>query len=266
MMISSLLKTLGLTDKEVKVFAKMVEVGAQPASQIAHLCGMPRNTVRSILDVLVKRGVVVKSRRANTQYYAPENKDNLIRLLKFRKVSMQESIDQQIAMLETYGDELSAGQWAKSRPKITFYEGVSGLEKVYEDTLTAKDGIHSWASTDDMLETMPEYFKTYFIRRAEKNIHMRCILPDTPVALDIHSRDKKELRESALVPAAKFNWRPEIQIYNGKVNITSWKEKLGIIIESEEIAEALKTIFDLSYEAAERYGKTSKAVKGENVS
>lgn len=254
MMITNLLKTLGLTDKEIKVFQKLVEMGPQPASHIAHLTGLPRNTVRSILDVMVKRGVVVKTRRANTQYYAPENKENLIRQLKFRKVSMDEAIDQQIELLTTYGDELTAGHAAKSRPKITFYEGISGLEKVYEDTLTATHGLCSWASTDDMFKTMPDYFKTYFARRAEKNISMRCILPDTPVAREVHHRDAKELRESALVPADKFNWRPEIQVYNGKVNITSWQEKLGIIIESEEIADALKAIFDLSYEAAERYG------------
>jgi len=172
--------------------------------------------------------------------------------LKLKRLKLDDEIDRQIEMLEQYGDELSAHQWAKSRPKITFYEGISGLEKVYEDTLTAKEGLRSWASCDDMIETMPEYFETYFKRRAKKGIHIRSIHPDTPVARSITKRDKEEMRDSRLVPADKFYWTPEIQIYNNKINIASWKEKLGIIIESEEIAEALGTIFEMCFENASK--------------
>jgi hypothetical protein len=216
---------------------------------------MPRNTVRSILDSLVKKGLMVRTRRANTQYYATERKENLIRALKYKKLRLNEEIENQIKMIESYGDELSVRRWAKSRPRITFYEGIVGLEKVYEDTLTARTGLKSWASTDDMLATMPDYFQTYFKRRARKCIPMRSIHPDTPSAREITGRNVHELRESALVPAERFHWTPEVQVYNNRVNIASWKEKLGIIIESEEIAEAMRTFFDLAFEAAKKYGK-----------
>lgn len=254
-MLRAFLKTFQLTEKEISVFLKCLELGAQPASHIARVCEMPRNTVRSMLDNLVRKGLMVKTTRANTQYYATEKKENLMRMLKFKKLRTEEDIDNQLKLLEDYGEELSARHWATNRPRITFYEGISGLEKVYEDTLTAKDGLQSWASTDDMLAAMPDYFKTYFARRAKKGIHMRSIHPDTPAARKITSRNAEELRESALVPSEKFHWTPEIQVYGNKVNIASWKEKLGIIIESQEIADALKVIFDLSYEAAEKYEK-----------
>ena len=256
-MLENFLRSLDLTNKEVKVFMKVLELGAQPASSVARACEMPRNTVRSILDVLVKKGVMVKTRRANTQYYATEKKENILRALKLKKVRQEEALAEQIQLLESYGDELDSHHFAKSRPKITFYEGVSGLEKVYEDTLTAKTGLLSWASCDDMLEAMPVYFDTYFKRRTKKGIAMRSIHPDTPDAQDIASRNTDELRQTALIPTDKFYWTPEIQIYNNKINIASWKEKLGVIIESEEIADAMRIIFNLCYEAASAYGKES---------
>jgi len=83
---------------------------------------------------------------------------------------------------------------------------------------------------------------------------MRSIHLDTPNARDGQLRDKQELRTSALIPDDKYHFQPEIQVYNNKLNITSWKEKLGIIIESEEIAEAMSAIFDLAFKAAESYG------------
>lgn len=256
-MITNILRSLGLTQDEMKIFLQCLELGPQPASRIAKICEEPRNTIRSRLDGLVKKGVMVKTRRANTQYYATEKKENLIKHLKFKKLRMQEKIDEQIQLLEVYGDELSSRHFAKSRPKITFYEGMAGLEKVYEDTLSAKKGLKSWASVGDMFEAMPKYFQTYFERRKNKGIAMRSIHPDTESAKQRAAENKKELRQTALVPSETFQWTPEIQIYNNKVNIASWKEKLGIIIESDEIAEAMSAIFDMAFAGASHYNQVS---------
>ena len=40
--------------------------------------------------------------------------------------------------------------------------------------------------------------------------------------------------------------------------ITSWREKLGIIIESIEIADAMKKIYSLAWEEAKRLSNSSK--------
>ena len=256
-MITNILQSFQLNEKEKQIFLKVLELGSQPASQVAKVCELPRNTVRSILDGLVKKNLMVKSNRANTQYYTTESSKNLIVALKHRKLKLEHELEDQIHMLQEYGDELESHTKAKSRPKITFYEGWAGLERVYEDTLTATR-LKSWAPYDALHGYMPDYFKTYFSRRAAKGIPMRSIHPDTEAGRAGQKNDAQELRESALVPAEKFTWVPEIQIYDEKVNITSFSEKLGVLIQSKEIAEALEAIFDLSYEAAVKYGKTTK--------
>lgn len=60
------------------------------------------------------------------------------------------------------------------------------------------------------------------------------------------------LCKSALVPHEQFGFSPEINIYDNKVMIASWREKLGITIESKEIADALRKIFELSWAEAKR--------------
>ena len=42
-----------------------------------------------------------------------------------------------------------------------------------------------------------------------------------------------------------------IFIYDNKVMIASWREKLGIIIESHEIADALKKVYELAWIGAQ---------------
>ena len=258
-MLSQILKSFGLNPKEMKTFEKVRDLGTQPASNIARVMDMPRNTVRFILDGLVQKGLLVKTNRVNTQYYAVDSTKNIIRRLKVQKVKMADKIDSQVNMIEKFGSELNpAYQHASRRPKITFYEGTDGLERVYEHTLSAKEDIKSWASFEGMHEAMPEYFNTYYARRTKKKIKIFSIHPDCDFARERQKNDKKELRESALVPASKFQWIPEIQVYADFINIASWKEKLGIIIESPEISQAMKTIFDMAFETAEKYDKKKK--------
>ncbi|MCR4311594.1 MAG: hypothetical protein NUV54_03465, partial [Candidatus Taylorbacteria bacterium] len=56
----------------------------------------------------------------------------------------------------------------------------------------------------------------------------------------------------AFVPPEKYYFSPEINIYDNKVMIASWKEKLGVIIESAEIADAMKKIYELAWTEAKR--------------
>mgnify|MGYP001377386454 CR=1 FL=1 len=54
---------------------------------------------------------------------------------------------------------------------------------------------------------------------------------------------------------ATINFTPDIEIYDNKVMIASWKEKLGIIIESQEISDAMKKIFELAWLGAKQFKK-----------
>jgi len=144
------------------------------------------------------------------------------------------------------------------RPKITFYEGEYGITKVYEDTLTSNETIRSFASFEGMHGALPEYFKTYYKRRAGKGIFIRSIHPDSKFARQRTKHDKNEWRESCLIPSDQYNFDPEIQFYDNKVNIASWKEKLGIIIESEEIYQTFVVAFELAWKEAKRLDKKLK--------
>ena len=77
----------------------------------------------------------------------------------------------------------------------------------------------------------------------------------TEIGIERRSHDKEEKREIAFVPKDKYYFSPEINIYDNKVMIASWREKLGIIIESAEIADAMKKIYELAWSEAKRLDK-----------
>lgn len=254
-MYDELAHALGLKEAEVEVFNAIIGRGSQPATRIAKWCGRARNTVRGILDKLVHDGYVIRTRRGNVHLYAVESAQGISKVLRSKMELVRHEMLDRLKSVEKFADILQEKSFSR-RPRITFYEGFDGLVKVYEDTLTSSETLRSWGSFDANQDALPQYFKNYYKRRAGRKIHMRSIHPDTPLARNRARRDRAELRKSVLVDARRFNIQPEIQIYEHKINIVSWKEKLGIIIESEEIANAMKQIFELCFEKAQAKSKT----------
>ena len=112
--------------------------------------------------------------------------------------------------------------------------------------------------TDDMHKALPQYFPKYYGRRAGKGIAIKAIIPKTEIGKERATHNVEEMRETALIPPDKFYFSPEINIYDDKVMIASLREKLGIIIQSAEIADAMKIIHDLAWAEAKRLEKDSE--------
>ncbi len=261
-MLENVLQKMGLNEKEISVYLTALELGIQPASTISRRIKIPRNTTRFLLDKLVDKGFIKKTMKANTQLYSPEEPKNLIHQLEQERVNSNVKIDEKVIQLEEVMAELESRYRPEStRPKVTFYEGDEGLIKVYEDTLSSSETLRSLASFESLHGILPSYFKTYFERRTKNKIAIRSIHPDTELARKSTENDKKVMRESRLIPADKYSFTPEIQIYDGKVSITSLREKLGIIIESQEIYEAMSITFELAWNEASRIDKRKKRSK-----
>lgn len=121
------------------------------------------------------------------------------------------------------------------------------MREAYEDTLTTNDVILAYANVETMHEGLPYIFPDYYRRRSESGIHIRAILPKNDASRDRATHDREEMRTSRFLPGTE-TFTPEINIYNYKILMVSWKEKLAVLIESREIAEFHKTMFEHIWE------------------
>lgn len=246
--IKTQLLALGFSEKEANVYLALLGLGKGTVSQIGLKAGINRTTGYDILADLVRKGLVNISGKEPKQEYVAENPAKILELLK----RQSEKIQTQLKQAEELVPQLKSIHNIADRPQIKFYEGTEGVEQVYEDTLTAHEPIRAYANVDDMHKALPHYFPRYYKRRVKKGIAIKAIIPSNEAGTDRAAQDKAELRESALVPADKYYFSPEINIYDNKVMIASWREKLGIIIESQEIADAMKRIYELAWAEAKR--------------
>jgi sugar-specific transcriptional regulator TrmB len=246
--------SLGLSDKESSVYLALLELGRSTVSKISREADVNRATGYVILDSLVNKGLAHISGKEPKQEYTAESPDNLVSLLRNEKTKAEKAL----VAAEALALELKSIQKKDERPQVKFYEGADGMKQVYEDTLTSKETILAFATIEDVHAAFSNYFPRYYKRRAEKGINIRAVFPDTPLSIERTKYDTEEARESVLVPANIYTFHPEINIYDNKMMIASWREKLGIIIESTEIADAMKKIFELAWIGAKQVERETK--------
>ena len=146
--------------------------------------------------------------------------------------------------------------------KVTYYKGVGGLKKIYEQTLKDKNPI--FALTANILEIDPELrnwlTEKYVKKRKENKIFAKVISPKTGLAKEYLKNDKDGYRKTLLIPKDKFPISIEINIFGNKVGLMSYKknELMGTVIESKEIAKSMRVFFDLAWEKAQVYQKEWK--------
>ena len=247
--LKEILLEIGFSAKEADVYLAILSLGKGTASKIAREAHIARTTVYDILSSLFEKGLVTLTGKEPKQEYVAESPDQLKEHLENEFKQKQKNLEQVDSILIP---QLKSIHNVGNRPKVMFYEGEEGLGRVYEDTLTSHEEILAYASVGDMHAGLPGYFPEYYKRRAGKGIAIRAIIPDTKAGLDRKCFDKEEMRETLIVPQGKYGFHPEINIYDNKVMIASWREKLGIIIESEEIADAMKKIYELAWAEAKR--------------
>ncbi len=252
--IKELLKNSGFLDKETAIYLAILELGHGTVTEISRKAGVNRSTGYVILDSLASKNLVSVSGKEPKQEYEALSPANIVEYLN-DKVENQKKLAENAQEILP---ELISLHNTGDRPRVHFYEGFAGLEHVYEDSLTSKGDIYSTSTYEEMHETLPKYFSTYYERRAKKKIFIHTFVADTPLARKRKANDLAEYRDTSLVPQNQFPVPTDIEIYNDKVMIASWKEKLGIIIESKEIATTLRSVFKLALAEAKRLDKENK--------
>lgn len=248
------LLALGLSSREAQVYLALLDIGKGTVTEITRRAGINRTTGYDILDTLVNKGFVSISGKEPKQEYAAESPEKILTYLEEEQLSVVkrlESAKQFVPQLKTLHN-------MQTRPKVRYYEGIEGLREVYEDTLHSKEDLRSLAKVDEAESTLEGYFPKYYQRRAAKNINIRAIFPDSPGARNLKAKDGIEKRTSLIIPGDGYDLKPEINVYDNKVMIASWHEKLGIIIESQEIADAMKLLFELAWKEASKEDISNK--------
>lgn len=241
MHINQLLTKLGFSQNESKIYLAALESGLSSAQDIASRAGIKRTTGYSVLSYLVNRGIVGKSKIKGKTRFLAEPPERLLTLIN----ELEKGIKQALPELSAIYNK------NETKPKITFYEGDSAIQNIYEDTLKEKpEEILEW-NTNAYFEGQADVDPHYIQKRVSLNIKARRIAGKGSKWDSKHRYlDAKELSQTTIVPKELFDPKIEVNIYNNKVAFLNYAENMSVIIESKPIAEAMRQAYELSWKGA----------------
>lgn len=234
----TVLTSLGLTEKEAKVYLALTELGTAVVSDIAHKADINRVTTYDILEKLKIRGMVSYYTKKKIKYFSSIAPETLLEEFEKRTSDLRGSLPK----FKTLTGEIN-------HPRIRYFEGLEGIKAIYADTLTSKTEILNYSNSYEIRKKWPNYDQEYVNKRAQKKIYLRGICPKDKAGETVHAQDKEYYREMRLIPSNQFDFTNEINIYDDKVAIISFKDELiGMIIESIEIANSQRAIFNMCWQ------------------
>ncbi|MCW1930076.1 MAG: hypothetical protein KIH62_002045 [Candidatus Kerfeldbacteria bacterium] len=245
MIIDKALHQLGFSKNETLVYLSALELGATSAQRVAKIAGLPRTTVYSVLDQLIKRGVVGTTVVKGKTRYCAEPPHKLLLIVDDIRSKVNDSLPQLEALYNT----------TQTKPKVLFYEGKGAIRKMFDDTLETKPKEILMWNTNAYFEFERFGHDTHYIdKRVKLGIRARRICGEGS-QWHTHNkpRDRQELSKTAVVPKALFWPGIEVNIYANKVVFMNFAENNGIIIESAAIADAMRQAYELSWLGAQTF-------------
>lgn len=245
--LTSSLEQIGLRKRQIELYLALLQTGEATVQEIANKTKIKRTTVYSILDVLVAKGLAVYIDKGQHRFYYAENPKKVLLYFKDQKQNLE---NREKKFSEILPELASLYNVKATKPKIRFYEGVEGLKAVFEETLTLKpnDEILAIATATIIHKVLgDEWVKNYLERRVKGKIKQKAIVEDSPSGREHQKNDKAENRITRLVPKEKFPFANEINIFGNKVMIASFKDQMGVIIESADVAKTWRAIFELAW-------------------
>ncbi|HWQ59911.1 MAG TPA: helix-turn-helix domain-containing protein [Candidatus Fimivivens sp.] len=253
-MINDFLSGLDFSQKESSVYLALLEIGSGKAHEIAKKTGLNRTTVYDIFETLMQKGLVSKYKKGSATYFNALEPKHLLTYLDREKEEQAKKIDRQKQrVFELLPQLISLQNIFNSKPKVTFFEGEKGMREAYEDTLTANGMLLAYANIETIHEGLPNFFPEYYKRRVANKIFGRGIAPRNAKTIEQMKNNREEMRDVRFLPDADMTFTPEVNIYNDKMLIVSWKEKMAIIIESKELADLQRLTFELLWKTLPKH-------------
>ena len=156
----------------------------------------------------------------------------------------------------------------KHRPKIRVFEGPQGIIEGFEESIKCKEKlVRAFSAVDDyFVKMVPDYFPDkYLHKRLENGVKMRGIHYmdlDTIKLMTKSGKLVESLDEHILIQSNRRDTSANFALFDDKLwYLSPVQNGISIVIDSKEITNAMKSVFDLAWEEAKRKSKIARKKK-----
>lgn len=243
MQYKSLIQTLiniGLRENQALVYIALLQLGTGSVHTISKKSMIPRSSCESILMSLKEKRFITSYKKKNILHFNAEDPKKIIADYEQRTNELKVVLpDLQILYKQR-----------DNSPSVRSYEGISGINGIFNEVLDDADSVFYFGSADDLFSTIPPKDMEKFIQeRLRRKIPVKIILKDSAVGRERLNIAHKILADGKTFPSI-YNCNGIIFVWKNKIALFSLRSDVaGFVIESKELAElvetSLKIIWDM---------------------
>ncbi len=235
--IKKALSDYGLTDDEIKIYLALLRSKSATVREISLSTGIKRTTIYLIAEKLVFRGILGQYKAKYGTHYTLGKPEELLSRLENISVKIKDILPELKAIEKK----------AVFEPSTRFYKGQEGYLKAVEESLEGTNHeVLYFGDVSILNQVISEKYilKKYIPIRIRRKIKFRQLVLKDEFSETLKETAKEELREIKFLPP-DFKVSANKLIYHDKVAyFTSERELSTVIIESQDIAETERRVFE----------------------
>ncbi len=245
------LEKFGLSEKEASVYLASLELGPSPVQDICHKGKVNRATTYVMIESLMNRGLMSSFVRGKKRFYVSESPERLRAVLRVQRrelESKEEQFEKTFPMLSALYNAEGA------KPQIRYMEGMEGIATVREMFEKLDGEVIQFAPFQPSV--MAEELS---IGRSEHIQKIHSVNSAFRILLVTDQTDPSKLPdlpnvEIRMIPSARFPTDAEIVVRGNTICLYSFKSAiLAVVITSLELANGVRSLFELAWAGAEKY-------------
>ena len=242
----NILKSLGLTDNEVKVYLSVLQLGTCSGTEIRKHTQISNSQVYSALDTLITNGLITYEKRASGKKYTALDPSVIKKIIEKRNKAIEESIP--------YLKNLQNKTISSTETAI--FEGLSGFknaminlaEECPRNEIIYIIGFSNQAYKNKQLADILRDVN----KISKQKQHKFKMILDNPENKFFKQRSEEGISEIKFMRGG-FKSPAAIDVFKDYTYILLWDEHpYAIRIKNKNIADGFKTYFDFLWETAKK--------------
>jgi len=234
-----LIESIGFKEKESQIYLTLLELGKANVSQIARNSKIKRPTAYLILEDLLQKGYIAEMPGKKVLEY--QAVDPAVILIK-KKTELR-NFSEMIPFFQTLRNK------DNQKPHISYVDNKEGIWNIYESLNYEKEAfcISSYKKINEHFPGKVDHWIKGYNKKSYK-ISAKHLIPNHPNEFFYGKRFKKAGQNVRLL-SKKFD--TDIVLTESKLSISSLGEDpFLVLIESKKLAQSLKPIFEIIWEAS----------------
>ena len=238
--IKEQLKSIGLTENEIKAYMACLELGSSLASKIAEKSGIYRTIIYDILNSLIEKGLVSYIIKENRKYFRATSPDALIKYLEERESALQDQKESLKPVIEALKKMETP---RKETYSMEIFSGTEGFKTLLEGILKeGKD--YKMIGYEALGAKLLKYYFIHWQKRRIKQKIKRHIVAKKKRRYEIEKY--KQLTEARFLPD-DYEIPTSVLVYGHKsiLFLPLEEDFVAIRIDSEKITKSFETYFEI---------------------